>query len=962
MGKPSAADMLAFQLEHAVSNQPHRRSPNPLSPPPSSSFGGSSTDSSAPPTPATPWNGGDYPTYGRKASSRPTASGLPGLGIAGGSGTSSEDDTASSLPQAPPRPKLVGRAARKQTEEEEEEPTDDELEDELNDFGYGARPRKRKEKKESLLDILNSEPPEWMSSPPAPLEPIEVVSAPQRSGTFGRKLRQRFGSSTGNSSSSDDPQAAFSTLRPSRSAGNLLSLGGLRKMGGNSHSSKRSLAGSVAGESASISRDDLTASLNGHGGKEDLDDFARLLPPVSAPVRKLSAKDATSSTSDSTRALADFLRSSAPPDEVPFHSPYPAPPSLPSSSSVDKENLSTSRNRSRSTLHKPRPSRSGESIDTMTTSTTTGTQHGNASILKAAMVKLGGPSGRRASLTPFSSGVVAPAPPSPAATQESEDGTGEIRIDESLLDGMFGVLAKPIPPRSSSSKSNGTSTSSKNRRQMSESAAVPAPQMDVRQFVQQDEAGQYGRFPSSAGAGPLPTVTRVGELPGVLAMVAATAVPPKSATSLTRSASLRSNGSYTMPLSPSRMTSPQRVSRKPVPSVINPIEELLADSSPSSPARKPLIKDETLAALLRLQERGETGPIAVGESPVKGIDASPPRPGSSERARGASVPYTSSPSFINPPAVSALDPKSPLSPIPSVYSTPPATPTPTTATVPTSANGTSNNKALKRLSLVAQQQHDTRPTSPPPEAPLPSPPTGAALPSRTRSRPSSVILGPASTPVSFGKAAHRLSLTPSFRRTGLGASSTGSQDSFVDPPLSAVLPPVMASPDAGSMRSSSSLSRLSGTDGALLEALEALRRSMRQTADLPLALSSSSEIGVQALVPTLKGIQKQMQLGADLIGAVLRQIEGEKREEREEGSEDGVVGVVEVLLVPNEQNSTSSNDGVRGKGKELEVDEAVEGEEGDEEKREDPAPTLDLSDLTSDEGHGFTSFVQEVSR
>ena len=48
--------------------------------------------------------------------------------------------------------KLSGRGGvSKARAEVEEEELDDELEDELNDFGYGSRVTRKKEKKETLL-------------------------------------------------------------------------------------------------------------------------------------------------------------------------------------------------------------------------------------------------------------------------------------------------------------------------------------------------------------------------------------------------------------------------------------------------------------------------------------------------------------------------------------------------------------------------------------------------------------------------------------------------------------------------------------------------------------------------------------------------------------------------------------------------------------------------------------------
>lgn len=156
--------------------------------------------------------------------------------------------------------------------------------------------------------------------------------------------------------------------------------------------------------------------------------------------------------SSSTRDLADFLRDSAPPPT--FSSP---------SSTFNKENGSVSslpyRNRSGSsktsgtsttsgigyTHRQGRVSRSG-SIDTSSSATTT------VAGVKAAMARLG----RRASLTPFSAAMMLSPPlastasttslaPTPSEfSEKSEDGTGTIRVDQQLIDGLFGFAAKPL--------------------------------------------------------------------------------------------------------------------------------------------------------------------------------------------------------------------------------------------------------------------------------------------------------------------------------------------------------------------------------------------------------------------------------------------------------------------------------------------------------------------------------------
>ncbi|GAA5888757.1 hypothetical protein JCM6882_002839 [Rhodosporidiobolus microsporus] len=1057
MPRPSAADMLAFQLEQASSN---RAAQSPMSAPPSSSFG--SPPSTAPSTPGTPWTPPPHESYqplngAARKGSMPAAMGRGGAGLG-----IEADGTSFSRPVAEqvPRAKLAGRGATRtmKAEEEEEEETDDELEDELNDFGYGARPRRRKEKKESLLDILNSEPPEWMNRPPSPVEEVAPVSNHTRSSTFSQKLRSRFTSST-SSTSSEDPQAAFSTLRTSRSAGNLLGLGSLRKNststtaahqqqqqnGAYSFSSKRSVNHSK--DNLSLSGSTSTShlpsfqspSLSGFNSEtyppfstSTVDEFGRAPPsylsplPPSQPLPKLSAKEASSAASESTRALADFLRSSAPPGETAYPS-YGR--NNGAGSQREREDSSTSlhasnngRNRSRSTLHKTRrsqggggggsgtregsPDRERDSIDTYTTSgTAAATSTANANIIKAAMVKLGG-AGRRASLTAFSpgmfssssngaNGAVGPAPPSPAATQESEDGTGDIRVDAALLDGLFGVvpssaaahshsasgkaagLQRSLSARrdgsSASTAANGLSEHAARRARPSEppstGSAAAAVMLGVREFVEQDEKHAHAQH---AGGRGLPTVSRAGELSGTgLPAPAPFRVPPPRSSSVTavgggleRSGSVRSEASMGLasPTSPSRVTPPHKLSRKPVPAAIPPVEELLNASSAStnsssrsspasaSPARRPAVREETLAALMRLQERGDTSPFAVGESPIKGAPSRHHPNGPSSLA----APLT--------PTTATSAPATPTSPIPSVYSTPPLTPIPGSTSF-AAAPSHSTTKASKRLSLAGTT--DPRPISPPPETPLPAPPPAAAV--------SAVLIQPATPSQSLSRAARRLSTVPAsppakHQQEQNGASE--SVDSFVDPPLTATLPTQFGEDGESSEEEEQPYAVTTVAtvvDEPVLLALEALRQSMSAAAAFPFPHISPTEEHpndrelVAALLPTLKAMKQQMELGAALIGAVLERVEGRGvevdigAELRAEEEGRGVAGVAEVLLADGE-----------GDGREA-AEETPEGREQENAPYPvrvvaDKAPTVDFHRLsTLDAGQGFSGFVQALS-
>ncbi|GAA6038633.1 hypothetical protein JCM8097_009457 [Rhodosporidiobolus ruineniae] len=916
MPKPSAADMLAFQLEQAASNKNGRPSPSPMSAPPSASFG-------APPSfhdldgAAAPWQA-PYPS--RKAST-PASSNGHGYSDGFASVPPVEANGNGRVEaQAPAPTKLTGRTAARKRDEEDEEETDDELEDELNDFGYGA-PKRRKEKKESLLDILNSDPPEWMTR--EPLEPVPLAVVPQRTGTFSKKLRQRFGTSSssisnGSIAANEDPQAAFSTLRTSRSAGNLLSFS-LR-------SSKRSTTTTSNGNGASHSRDNL--SLSGSTTnlilptQSEIDEFGRLptLPP-SPPQRKLAAKDATSATTESTRDLATFLRESVPPPSLGFGVESALPPRGPPAA------MGRGRSKSSSTtgvLHKSRPSRSAyggvelerTSVDTSTTAATGSTataptSSAGAAIVKAAMVNLRAV-GRRASLTPFSAQMMIGSP-SPVAPTESapgtpsEDGTGDIRVDEALVSGMFG------PPA--------------------------VRQMGVREFVEADERAA-GRFPASP-ASPV----RV--------------VPPRSSSSgvLARSSSVTSTSS--LPGSPGYIASPRRLARKPVPSVIPPLEEIELLGLPSSPASSPAgrkpIRDETMAALMRLQERGDTSPMAVGESPIKGAEQQQP-----QQQRLTTLPN------------SPLAPPTPTTPMSSVYGTPPITPTSASTVVPSSP---SPAWEPKRLSLVpGSSALKDRPISPPPELPLPAPPCAAhAAPI---GRPLSLLLTP-ETPSSLSRAAKRLSTLPA----PAPVPPSSSVDSVVDPRLSMHFAPSSSAGSPDNASEVGGVAPIGAVDEGVRVALEALQRCWSEAATLALppaqrerekkpgedveelasaGLNPADEpVSLDALLPTLRAMHQQMQLGAALLGAVLDRVDpqggGRSREETPRAASDGK-GETEVLA---------------------EVVEALLGENGAVDRRNceedsdddeqcfsrsslERPPMVELDGLTTDEEeNGFSRFVAE---
>ncbi|GAA5899198.1 uncharacterized protein JCM6883_005142 [Sporobolomyces salmoneus] len=789
--RPTTADLAAHQLaqQSLKNNSKSNLSPLYSSAPPSSStssFSPSSTASSkSPATPATPWTEDSSKRDAIGANKREPGS-ETGLGLSGMSSPSTNPT------------KLLSRGgvskARPETDEEEE--LDDEFEEELNDFGYGSRGKKKSDKKESLIDMLNSEPPAWMMEP----EPVRV-SLPPKTSSIPSKIRKKFSSST----IDNDVHAGFTTLqrggsknrkedtsplRSSRSAGNLLNgfrsrpnPFGFKMPGGGgmgtSNRSREDLQGSVdLGRSSSHSKN----------GSRMLDDeeFERLInvPASAATTKRLTAKDATSS-SPATRELADFLRSDGPQGFDKSKS------SLSLSTTAGSSILTGSTNiKSMSSNEDPRSSGGAES----------------PSIMRAAMVKLGssmGAAGRRASLgtsTSFqnlvgqrpstSSGIPRLSSPtrtrfqrpSTAQTVASEESLYDpqnketIQVDDSLMRGMFGV------------KSLSTSEGDDAKERLRDSKiGVTSPPLGVYEFVAIDERESGGMSPE-----------------------------PHKLGSLVKSKSLGN-------VSPSKLPAPRR---KPVP--------LTSNDSPTSSTRS--IKTSLSGSRTKiLQDRDDTSPLAVGESPVKG--AIPP----------SSRPFSS--------LVPTSEVKTPTTPY-ELYSTPPLTPktaTKSTHTDVVQPTTPTRLRSAKASDVPTLEESSTALTTPPPTDPIPriSPSRSSSDHSARREsfRLRSMLLQPSES------ASKRLSILPS-----------------VEPESALISSSSPSNPDRPNTKQ---------IDDPILTSLDSLRTSMAQTANLPLVARSTS---LDELVPTLKGLQQSMEHGSKLLASILERLE-ENRVVK--GKEDG---------------------------------------------------------------------------
>ncbi|GAA5837091.1 hypothetical protein JCM9279_005583 [Rhodotorula babjevae] len=822
MPRPTSAELLAFQLEHAAADKAGRAtSPLPMSAPPSSSFAAtpkftSSSDSSNPSTPATPWLD-DFAAEWRPERERSAQNGSNGevrakLQGRGGTRTAQQDDVA--------------------------DETDDDLEDELNDFGYGA-PKRRKEKKESLLDMLNSEPPGWTAHAPdtTTIDPEPVVQ-PKRSATLS-KFRARFGS-TGPAPSlpSSDALVGLSTLRPSRSASNLLT--SLRGRLGSGVNRSRDNFDDAHAPSANASQASLPY-VTEHGSMSNLAQMDRL-PARPPPTRKLAAKEASSSASASTRDLADFLRSSGPPPAP--HAEFGMLPHQPSSLSLGAK--------PRSTLHKQRPSFSkslglstrsahtaassdGGSVDTSTSGT---------AILKAAMVKLGS-NGRRASLTPLPK-MGAPSGDGDGRAHRSgsgssdDAGSGTIRVDDELVIGMFGG-----PGQLEATAGAAAGRGAHGRRASADAASV----MGIAEFVSTDEQRR-----DEIERARLPVETRAGDL------------AERAAAGLRRGPSQRSSLSIGH-FSPPRSSTPQRIARKPVPASIPPIEELL--SSPSPPRSSSTKKPTSTSASTTSQHRDGAAPLGL-DHPQDGDDL---------------------PQHLH--SFQTLAPISPVSPLtPStVYATPPVTPTPNAlddSILAHSRTRTRTHTSDSALSLAAAQSKrasviaaaSASPPLPAPQTPLPATPVERSRePSRASTSPSLSVVD--------NRREHR---PPTIT---VGSVRAKSPDSVLDPPLTADLA-------AGELVDQRTDRR---TDDALLSALDELRACLQATRSLPSSLGDVGRAPggdelARAVVPVLRGLGEQMRRGARLVEEVVTHFEKVIHATSMNDGDDGELArAAEVLLV-----------------------------------------------------------------
>ncbi|GAA5883799.1 hypothetical protein JCM3774_003661 [Rhodotorula dairenensis] len=194
MPRPTSTHVLAAQLEQAMTfyaaRTPASSPPQPLSVAHSSAA--SSTQTLSTTSSASPQQNGTRQAKDDDGALHPDSIVM-------------QKPTLRPLQPAPPTTTTT-RYGDREKEDSDEVLTDEDLEAELADFGYGSRRRRPIAKKESLLDILNSEPPPWLlddepSSRPVggastfSLEPTPSTESSTRSRLVG-KIRRRLRAST----------------------------------------------------------------------------------------------------------------------------------------------------------------------------------------------------------------------------------------------------------------------------------------------------------------------------------------------------------------------------------------------------------------------------------------------------------------------------------------------------------------------------------------------------------------------------------------------------------------------------------------------------------------------------------------------------------------------------------------------------------------------------------------------
>ncbi|GAA6058501.1 hypothetical protein JCM10212_006940 [Sporobolomyces blumeae] len=866
--RPSAADILAAQLEQASINPSHLQSrSNALSAPPPLSRSGSHASTSHSTSSAAPWD-----ELGTLSPSGPSEGAGLGFGSQGGEPG-----------RAGGGGKLRGRTAiSKARAEDSEEATDEDLEDELNDFGYGST-RKRKEKKESLLDLLNSEPPSWMVEP----EPVPV-SIPKRSTTLQHRLRTRFSSNHVD----DDTHAGFTTLnrggskskkenenplRSSKSASNLFGTLRSKMSGGGGSTRSRDDLTTIYQQSSSLSSS--TGYKNSFNGSTmDDDAFDRLVGSPVTPTRKLKAKEAVSAPAG-TRDLADFLRAGA------------APPTL--SNSKSSTSLANTEGSSVMTTGDSTHGRSTSSLEG------TGGSSGGASIVKAAMVKLSAGAGRRASLSSSKSlqqllgtsqrpatsgGFTRPSPPRKGGSSSTRPSTGRsvmsddsvydpmtqaIQVDDALVRGMFGSLVTSSQVNLNEDDAQLDEEAQETLRDREASSRS----LGVYEFVAIDERESGGKSPEPHRLGSMVKSYSTGDV---------------ALSSNGGSLGRKGSSSSARPVS---IVSPRR---KPVPLVPDDEDPQLSSSSSSSsssPARsRSFVSPGALSAIVQLQDRGDTSPLAVDESPIKGRQA--PFVGRSSSPFSSLVPRHGPASPLTPSEMYQTPPMTPSTPLTagSTRSRGTARPStaPTTRSKAVSFGPTASNHPRSLSPILDITSHVEIPMTPPPERPRPEDDAmNRSGPNDSRRldsfRPKSLVLQPACV---------ALAPSPSSNETERSVRS-GSTDA--DAPRSLDSSECSPAPRQD-------LPFVSRRDETISSALEALRTCLAETNSvLPPTFPSTDAVDpsrqIDTLVPTLRGLQLSLESGARLIGAVLRRIDEEQAKSTPSTQADGADEEDERALV-----------------------------------------------------------------
>lgn len=320
-------------------------------------------------------------------------------------------------------------------------------------------------------------------------------------------------------------------------------------------------------------------------------------------------------------------------------------------------------------------------------------------------------------------------------------------------------------------------------------------------------------------------------------------------------------------------TASRRMSRKPAPSP-DAVDLNASQSSESSFGDRPSISAATMAALeqLQLQVSPKSPTPVIAEEPDLDAPTATPRP-----SKATAI-------IVDPrqPAMVTRVPSPGATPThASTHSSLDATNLAAQSTRPTSIH--LNNLPMpadpSRLSDQLEEAERallrSRPSSPPPNEPLPAPPRGSSPTSPMRPPRESSLPRHASLSVESARllATHGPTSKANKRKSTMRLTAGGpseltfsapapSVDNFAHSVLDESFASSLVDPTLGKVARASSPARPAGLVGALA----ALQAAMKETAEIGLGGEGDA---VTAMLPVLRGLQVQFSLAATLVGQVI---------------------------------------------------------------------------------------------